>query len=115
MPPPPPKIIDTKARTSMSLEDTRARIARHEALRSAEKRRTEMEHEFGRVQRSNGARLKNRSSSEPQKSTSRIWTSTTQQWRKIKEQELKRATEKHKQNLDEYNAAMAQLRMAEKE
>jgi hypothetical protein len=80
MPPPPPKIIDTKARTSMSLEDTRARIARHEALRSAEKRRTEMEHEFGRVQ----------------------------QWRKIKEQELKRATEKHKQNLDEYNAAMAQ-------
>ena len=46
MPPPPPKIIDTKART-MSLEDTRARIARrHEALRSAEKRRTEMEHEL---------------------------------------------------------------------
>jgi hypothetical protein len=37
--------------------------------------------ESGRVQRSNGARLKNRSSSEPQKSTSRIWTSTTQQWR----------------------------------
>ena len=57
MPPPPPKFIDTKARTSMSLEDTRARIARgHEALRSAEKRRTE----------------------------------------------------EHKQNLDEYNAAMAQ-------
>ena len=85
MPPPPPKFIDTKARTSMSLEDTRARIARgHEALRSAEKRRTEKhkhrkaQAESGRVQRSNGARLKNRKA-QAQKSTSRIWTNTTQQ------------------------------------
>ena len=116
MPPPPQKIIDTKARTSMSLEDTRARIARrHEALRSAEKRRTEMEHELEAYEEKRVTLTSDTSKSKAAyavsvekyakgKAAGRVTGASL----KMKEQELKRATEKHKQNLDEYNAAMAQ-------